>query len=291
MTKGQKIFNVFNYIFLGILAISCLFPLINVLAISFSSSAAISAGEVSLWPVDFNISAYKFILKKQMFLISFLNSIKRVAIGVPINMLLMTLCAYALSKPEHKFTARKYYIWYFIITILFNGGMIPWYLTIKATGLVNTIWALIIPSAVSVYNIILLTNFFRALPYEMEEAAYIDGATDWKVLWNIYLPNSLPAIATLTLFMIVFHWNEWFSGQILMSRLDKYPMQSYLRMILTATVDLQNLSDKEIEEIMLVNNRNYNAAQIFIATLPILCVYPMLQKYFVSGLTLGSVKG
>ncbi len=179
-----------------------------------------------------------------------------------------------------------------MFTILFNGGLIPWYMTIKATGILDTIWALILPGAVQVFNCILLLNFFRGLPKGLEEAAFVDGANHVKILFRIFVPLSTPALATVALFTIVMHWNSWFDGMILMNSPDKYPLQSYLQ---TVVVKLNTSSFASIDPVQAkllnqISDRTVKAAQIFMATLPILLVYPFLQKYFMSGIVLGSVK-
>lgn len=290
-TRGQKIFSVVNFFLLTMIALSCLLPLMNILALSLSSTEAAAGGEVTLYPIGFNLIAYKNTMQRQAFWQSFLNSLIRVGIGVPLNMILTILAAFTLSRREDKLMGRKIYVWFFLLTMLFNGGLIPWYLTIRATGLLNSIWALILPSAVQVYNTILLVSFFRGVPYEIEEAAIIDGSGPMGVLTNVYLPCSVPAIATLTLFCLVNHWNEWFSGQILMNKMEKYPLMSYLQVLLHLSKNLEKLSEKEIEELLKVNLRTFNAAQLIIAMLPMLLAYPFFQRFFITGLTLGGVKG
>lgn len=290
-TRGQKIFSVVNFFLLTMITLSCLLPLMNILALSLSSTEAAAGGEVTLYPIGFNLIAYKNTMQRQAFWQSFLNSLIRVGIGVPLNMILTILAAFTLSRREDKLMGRKIYVWFFLLTMLFNGGLIPWYLTIRATGLLNSIWALIFPSAVQVYNTILLVSFFRGVPYEIEEAAIIDGSGPMRVLTNVYLPCSVPAIATLTLFCLVNHWNEWFSGQILMNKIEKYPLMSYLQVLLHLSKNLEKLSEKEIEELLKVNLRTFNAAQLVIAMLPMLLAYPFFQRFFITGLTLGGVKG
>ena len=290
-TRGQKIFSIVNFFLLTMITLSCLLPLMNILALSLSSTEAAAGGEVTLYPIGFNLIAYKNTMQRQAFWQSFLNSLIRVGIGVPLNMILTILAAFTLSRREDKLMGRKIYVWFFLLTMLFNGGLIPWYLTIRATGLLNSIWALILPSAVQVYNTILLVSFFRGVPYEIEEAAIIDGSGPMGVLTNVYLPCSVPAIATLTLFCLVNHWNEWFSGQILMNKMEKYPLMSYLQVLLHLSKNLEKLSEKEIEELLKVNLRTFNAAQLIIAMLPMLLAYPFFQRFFITGLTLGGVKG
>ena len=289
--KEKSAFPAVNAIVLSLLAFLCLFPFVHLLALSFSSANAANQGRVWLWPVEATIDAYRMIIAKKEFWQSALVSIERLALGVPVQMVLTILAAYPLSKNGNRLAFRQGYVWFFVTTMLVGGGLIPTYLTIRALGLLGSFWALILPGAVSAYNMILLLNFFKTIPSELEEAALIDGAGHWRILWGLYVPCSLPAIATLTLFFVVGHWNEWFSAQIYLNRTEQYPLQSYLQVLLTQSKNTQNLSLKELEELAKVNNRTFNSAQIVLSTLPVLLVYPFLQRYFVTGLTLGSVKG
>lgn len=287
---SRKLFLTFNYILLSLTAIVCILPLINVLAISFSSSSAAAAGYVKLWPVDFTIASYKYALTKNEFLTGFFVSGKRVLLGYIVNMLITISIAYPLSKEKKALGMRNVYAWFFIITMLFHGGLIPTYMTIKSVGLLDTIWALVLPGAVPVFNVILLMNFFRNLPKEIEEAAYIDGAGHWRVLWSIYCPLSKPALATISLFVLVGHWNSWFDGLIYMNSPANYPLQSYLQTIIIE-VDPSIVSSNELLDMSEISNRTFKSAQVFLAAFPILIVYPFLQKYFMKGLVFGSVKG
>lgn len=271
-------------------ALMCFLPLMNVFALSLSSNTAALAGEVMFWPVDFTFDSYEYVADRAAFWQSMLVSLKRLALGVPINILLTILSAYPLSKENNRFRGRTIYAWFFFITMLINGGLIPRYMVIKETGLLGTIWALILPGAVGVFNIVLMMNFFRQIPQEMEEAALVDGAGQWRILFQIYLPAATASLATITLFIMVGHWNEWFDGIILMKKTTQYPLQSYLHTVvvqkdlsLSATADWQMLAS--------VSEETVKAAQIFLAALPIMLVYPFLQKYFAKGLTVGSVKG
>jgi len=292
MTKGEKIFAVFNYIILSIAALSCILPMIHVLAISFSSRSAVAAGLVTLWPVEFTLESYKYVINKPEFLRSLIISVERVSLGLLINMFLTIITAYPLSKDDRQLRHRTFLVWFFVFTMLFSGGLIPWYMTIKTTGLLDTIWALVIPGALPVYNVILLINFFRGLPKELEEAALIDGANHWTILWKIYVPLSLPAMATLTLFTVVGHWNAWFDGLILMNRPENYPLQSYLQTIVVQQTNVAGsfLQSEDWRILQMVSDRTVKTAQIFLGALPILIVYPFLQKYFMKGIVLGSVK-
>ncbi|ASA25996.1 carbohydrate ABC transporter permease [Paenibacillus donghaensis] len=290
LTASRRVFLIVNYILLSVTAIACILPLINVLAISFSSSSAAAAGYVKLWPVDFTIDSYKFALTKHEFLDGFLVSLKRVGLGYAISMVVSILIAYPLSKEKQVLRSRNIYAWFFIVTMLFHGGLIPTYMTIKSVGLLDSLWALVLPSTVSVFNVILLMNFFRELPKEIEEAANMDGSGHWRTLWSIYLPLSMPSVATITLFIVVFHWNSWFDGLIYMNSTTNYPLQSYLQTIII-NVDPSTATTNDLLDMSAISDRTFKAAQVFLAAFPILIVYPFLQKYFMKGLVMGSVKG
>lgn len=289
ISKSRVVFQVFNYGILILLGLSCLLPLMHVLALSFSSSAAASSGYVKLLPVEFTISAYEYVASKSEFWAAVWVSIKRVIIGVPAQMIITVLIAYPLSRTTKEFKSRNIYTWFFIVTMLFSGGLIPTYMLIRGVGLIDTLGALIIPGMVPVYHIILLMNFFKALPKSIEEAAFIDGAGYWKTLWKIYIPLSKAALATLILFCAVNHWNSWFDGLIYMNTTTKYPLQSYLQTVIIAK-DMSLITSADFASLKEVSDRTNKAAQIFLAMIPILSVYPFLQKYFAKGIVLGSVK-
>jgi putative aldouronate transport system permease protein len=199
------------------------------------------------------------------------------------------MTAYPLSKETSQFRLRTFYVWLFVFTILFSGGLIPWYLTVKSLGLINTIWALVLPGALAVFNVILLLNFYRSLPKELEESSRIDGAGHFATLWKIYVPLSLPALATTGLFTMVGHWNSWFDGMLLMNQPDKYPLQTFLQTIII-NLDYRFLKTQDAELIIKLSDRTSKAAQIFVAAFPILIVYPFLQRFFIKGIVMGSVK-
>jgi putative aldouronate transport system permease protein len=282
--------NMLNLLVLALLAVLCIFPILHTLALSLSSATAAASGRVTLWPVEFTLQSYKFVLENSAFGKSFLVSVSRVLVGVPVNMLLTILVAYPLSRSKREFRARDVFAWFFLITVLFSGGLIPWYMVIKQTGLIDSFWALIIPGALPVFNVILLANAFKGIPKELEEAAAMDGADHWTILFKILLPMSLPVLATVTLFVAVGHWNAWFDGLILMNSPEKYPLQSYLQTVIVSP-DPRMLSERDLALLKIISNRTTRAAQIFIAMIPILVVYPFLQRYFTTGIKLGSVKG
>ena len=258
---------------------------------SFSTGAAAVANLVGLWPVGFNTKAYEFVATRVEFLRSLGVSFLRLGAALPLFMVFNCITAYALSKRERLFSWRTAYVWFLFITMLFNGGLIPTFFVVLKMGLINSFWSLLIPLLpTQVFNVILLLNFFRRVPVELEEAAFIDGAGHLQILWRINLPVSTAAIATISLFVLVFHWNEWFFGLIYLNDPRKFPLATYLRTILIdlTSVDL-DYADEEFFKF--ISDENSKAAQIFIGMVPILLVYPFLQRYFTKGLVLGAVKG
>ena len=291
-TKGQKVFEVFNIVFIVFLSVCCMVPILNLLAYSFSSSTAIIGNKVGVLPVDFTTEAYEYVLHNSEFWTSTKVTLLRVIIGVPFNILMCMLVAYPLSKPEAQFPARKYYVALMLTTMLFSGGMMPTYFIVAKTGLIDTIWSLILPGAVATYNCMLMMNFFRGIPTALEESAKLDGARQWTILTRIYLPLSKPSIATIALFSLVGHWNAWFDGLIYSNHTFNYPLQSYLQTLVTlSTEDLANGDIDLLVRFANTNNTNMKSAQIFISIIPLMVIYPWLQKYFTKGLTVGSVKG
>ena len=290
VSKGRILFQTINYVIMILLAVICLFPLLNVLAMSFSSATAVSAGKVSILPVDFTASAYTYVMKRKEFWVSLVKSIERVCIGVPLSMMITILTAYPLSKEPRRLRARSVYAWLFFFTMLVSGGLIPGYLLIQKLHLMDTIWAMVLPTTVSVYNIVLMLNFFRGIPVELEEAALMDGAGQFRTCFQIYVPCARPSIATLTLFSFITQWNSYFDGLIFSNFPENYPLASYLYTVVVQR-DMSLLSVEEYKLLSMVDDRTIRCAQIFISMLPIMLIYPFAQKYFVSGITVGSVKG
>jgi putative aldouronate transport system permease protein len=284
-----KLFIIFNYSILTLMALICILPLIHILAVSFSGSAAATANIVGLWPVDFTLDAYKKTIGNENFVRALFNSFFRVILGTSISMAFMLCAAYSLSKSDHAFKGRKIYMWFFVFTMLFHGGLVPTYMVVTKLGLTDTIWALVLPSAISSFNLILLVNFFRtSVPKSLEEAAIMDGANHFTIFWRIYLPISVPAIATISLFTMVFHWNSWFDGMIYMSDVKHYPLSTFLQTIIVQQ-DFSKMS-VDAETLKNLSERTVKSAQIFIAALPMLIVYPFVQKFFVKGIVLGAEK-
>ncbi|MGQ9680905.1 MAG: carbohydrate ABC transporter permease [Anaerolineae bacterium] len=289
-TWGSKLFEVFNHTFLIMVAVACLLPMIHILAVSLSSRAASVGGFVTVWPIGFTVANYQKIFESRTIYQAALISVQRTVLGTAINLFLTALTAYPLSKTAQAWKGRNLFMWIVVFSMLFNGGLIPWFLVIRSLGLLNSIWALILPGALPVWNVILTMNFFRDIPRELEEAAIIDGANHWRILWNVYVPISVPALATMTLFSAVGHWNSWFDGMVLMSKPDLYPLQTFLRGVVMAS-DVSTMLTMDTRTMFEISNRSARAATILISTIPILVVYPFVQRYFIVGIKLGAIKG
>lgn len=288
---SRKLFVVFNTLLLTFITILGIIPFVHLLSISLSSNTAAMAGEVKLWPVGFSWDAYVYLGEKVEFFRSLGVSVKRVVLGSIVNLLLVFITAFPLSKSNDQFKFRTLYVWIFAITMFFGGGLIPSYIIVKNTGLIDSIWALILPGALNVWNMVLMLNFFRSIPRELDEAATIDGAGHWRVLWQIYLPVSLPSIATIGLFTIVGHWNAWFDGILYLNSPEHYPLQTYLStLIMSINAQMSSMSVEQLKVMENLSEKTIRTAQIFMGALPIMVVYPFLQRYFVKGMTVGSVK-
>jgi putative aldouronate transport system permease protein len=292
-TRPQQVFTVFNYIFLTMLGVLCVLPLLNIIALSFSSRNMVNARMVTFWPKQFTVSSYAYMLEKSGLVPAVLITLKRVVLGLVVNMLMTIIVAYPLSKTKEAFRSRKYYVGFFLFTMIFNGGLIPTYLVVKELRMLDTIWVLILPNAVTMYYVLLMLNFFRGLPSSIEEAAIVDGCNQWQTMVKIYLPLSLPSLATIALFIVVGHWNEWFDGMIYNNKSTNYPLMTFLQyqIINFKTSDLRPEQIAANPSLADLDGRAIKSAGIVLCTLPILCLYPFLQRYFVTGIVVGSVKG
>lgn len=273
-----------------VVSLTCLIPLLNTLALSFSNKSRAAAGEVFLFPKGFTLSSYEMVLQDWGFFRAFGVSVLRVIAGCSLNMILTVLMAYPLSKSPRLFKGRNVYMWILVFCMMFSAGLIPLYLTVSNLGLIDSFWSLILPGAVPIYNVILLMNFFRNISKGLEEAAIVDGASHVDILFRIFLPVSLPCLATIILFSVVSQWNAFFDGMIYINNPNKIPMMTYIQQLVIPT-DTTNITDpRQLENMMNSSNKTLNAAKIVIAMLPILVIYPFLQRYFVTGITLGAVK-
>lgn len=284
----NKLMDTVVWLIAILMTLCCLLPLLNTLAISFSNNSAVNANQVGILPVGFTLSSYKKLLEDNQFWRSAWISVLRVVLGTGLNMLMMILLAYPLSKSKNRFASRDIYMKLVIFAMLFNGGLIPGYIIVSKLHLLNTIWALVLPGAVPVFNVILLMNFMKGLPEALEEAAVIDGASEWTILTRVVLPISKPGLATVALFCIVNHWNDYFQGLIYMRTPSKYPLQTYIQQL---TIDVSQITDpQQLIYFMTISTRTLNAAKIVVATVPLLVIYPFLQRYFVTGIVIGAVK-
>ena len=276
------------YILISVMVLMCVYPLLNVLACSLSEKSAVLSGRVTFYPIGFELGAYKKILGMTQIWTAMKVSVIATLTGTALGLCLTVAGAYALSK--EKLHGRKFISGFILFTMYFSGGMIPTFIVVKMLGLYDTYAALVVPSAMNVFNFIIMRTFFRELPKEMEEAALIDGAGDMKVLFRIVLPLSKPILATVGLFYAVSYWNDYFSALLYTQSSDKYSLQLRLRQMLYAG-ELNQMSMAAEGMAAQVVSESLKMASIVVATVPILLIYPWLQKYFVKGVMVGSVKG
>lgn len=275
-----------SYIVMTIFAVLCFFPFYYIFVVSISDPERVREGAMILYPQGFSLEAYKVTLTHARFYSSLRVSVVRTLLGTLLGVAFSSAVAYGISRPYLR--GRKWMTLFLVFTMLFNGGMIPTYLVVRYTGLIDTLWALIIPNMINTFNVIVLINFFRAVPAELEESAKIDGANDLIIFVKIMIPVAMPSIATITLFVAVYHWNTLMDGILYINTSSKKPLQVYLNDIIVAgqTEDMfQDSASRWMPTMSL------KTATIFASTLPILIVYPFLQKYFVKGVMVGSVKG
>jgi putative aldouronate transport system permease protein len=293
MNKKKKKFSLGDFIMdlviftiLIFLTFICFYPIWFVLMASFSGSAEITAAAgVMFWPKSFNPKAYVMVFESPLFVSGFTNSIEILLLSLPINIALTAMCGYFLACTGMMF--KKPLVYMLLLTMYFGGGMIPGYLNIKDLGLFDTIWALVLPGAVSVYNSIICKTAIEAIPDSLRESAYIDGANDFQIIWKIILPLIKPTLAVLTLYYGVGHWNAWFNASIYLRSNDKLPIQNVLRSVLLANTENTLVSGDFYDDFA----ETIKYAAIIVSTVPILCVYPFLQKYFAKGAMIGAVKG
>jgi len=286
---GEIIFEWFNYLFLTLLMVITIYPLLYVIFASLSDPAEYMAHQgFLLKPLGFNLDAYKMVMDNPMILRGYGNTLFVVVVGLAVNIFFTSLGAYALSRKSLKF--RKPIMLFIVFTMFFNGGLIPFYLTVKGVGIANTLWALIIPQAISVFNLIIMRTAFEAIPDSLEESAKIDGANELVILFRIILPLSMPVVAVMLLYYGVSHWNSWFQAMIFLRDRSLYPLQLILRELLLQNEASNMASGSSAGDIAMLSE-TLKHATIVVATVPILLVYPFLQKYFVKGALVGAIKG
>ncbi|MBP3962836.1 carbohydrate ABC transporter permease [Paenibacillus lignilyticus] len=286
---GSRIFDAVNIGLMLLLVVVTVYPLINVISVSLSHSDYISLGKVTWFPRGFNTMGYSVIFEKPMLYISYRNTVLYAAAGTLLTLFLTSLMAYPLTIS--KFQLKKSITVFLAITMFFSGGMIPTYLIIKQLHMLNTFWVMVVPGCISAYNVIIFRTFFQNISSELRESAYIDGANDLVVLFRIYLPLSKALLATFALFTVVAHWNVWFNALIYLKDENRYPLQMFLRSIIFTQQEGQSSRVKEMILNRQINPKNIQMAAIVITMAPILCIYPFVQKYFVKGVMVGSIKG
>ncbi|TDG00608.1 carbohydrate ABC transporter permease [Paenibacillus piri] len=286
---GSRLFDAFNYTFLSLFALATVLPFIYVVAGSFTSPEEMIMKKFVLFPTQFSLAGYKYIFSSNIILSSLGVTIFVTAAGTLINLLFTCLMAYPLARKD--LDGRRPILLMVIFSMLFSGGMIPTYLIVKELGLLNSFWALLLPGAISAFNLIVLKNFFQQMPEGMEEAAKIDGCNDLRILFQIVMPLSLPAIATFALFYAVGHWNSFFSAVLYINDNRMWPVQVWLRQIVILSQGGIGDSTAFDQTYIVPPAQIIKMAVIVISTLPILCVYPFLQKHFAKGAMIGSVKG
>lgn len=284
-TKGHSVFRVINVVIMLLVAFITLFPVLNILAKSFSDIKSLTQNSVVLWPQGFNIDTYKTIMKDYEFWGGYKNTVIYTVLGTIINLFMTTIFAYALSVPRLK--GKKILMAFVVFTMFFNGGMIPNYMVVYKTGLINTIWSVIVPGSINTFNLIVMRTFFDGIPKELEEAASIDGMNTYGILLRIILPVSKPIIATMVLFYAVAMWNSWFAAFLYIDQKSLQPVTLYLRNLIAGSMSAVGQDADSTSSISV----NIQYVTIVLTSLPILCIYPFLQKYFVNGVMIGSVKG
>lgn len=285
-SRGEIWFQYFNVAFLSLISLSMILPFIHIAAKSLSSEAYVLAKEVYLWPKGFTFSSFQYVLENRQFFHSFTNSVFLAVVGTALSMAITILAAYPLSRKQIPYT--RVFMVIIVITMFFSGGIIPTYLVVKDTGLLNSIWSLIIPVLMSPFNLILIRNFFLSVPDALEESARMDGASNFRVLRSIFVPLSVPALATIAMFYAVGYWNSFFNAMMYINERRWMPFQ----MLLLQLISEEGVNDLAmIDAFQEVTAETIRAAAILCAVIPILCVYPFIQKYFVQGIMLGAVKG
>lgn len=283
---GARIARILNIVLLALVSLICLLPFVHMIAKSFSGAAAVSAGWVTFYPIDFTLNTYRYVLQDSLFFSSFRNSVMITVGGTLLSLTFTVLAAYPLSKQHLR--GRRVILLLYVFTMLFYGGMVSIYVFMRTLNLLNTLACQIIPLLVSQYNLFVMKTFFEGIPESIEESAHIDGAGPLRTLVSIVLPLSLPSLATIGLFYAVAYWNNYYHPMLFITRADVKPLQMYLYELITTT---QNLYEVDPVIAAGLSSSGMQAAAIVVSTLPILLVYPFLQKYFIKGLTVGSVKG
>jgi putative aldouronate transport system permease protein len=282
-------FDAINLLIMLILIIVTLYPLYYMGIVSISSGLSVQRGDVLFYPIQLNWQAYQIVFKDPQILRAYMNTLLYTSMGVTINLIMTTLCAYPLSR--NYLYGKSLLAFFFIFTMYFDAGLIPKYMVVHSLGMVNTIWAILIPTAINVFNMILMRTFFEGIPESLHESAIVDGAGEWTVLTRIIIPLSMPVMATMFIFYAVGHWNSFFPALIYLNDKSLYPIQIIVRnIVIQGELTTEQMSNGS-NEIMLAMAQNVKYAVVFVVILPILMIYPFVQKFFIKGALLGAVKG
>jgi putative aldouronate transport system permease protein len=287
VTRGYRVFQAVNAVVLTLVVVVTLYPFVNIVARSLSDEAEIIAGRVNLWPRGFDLTAYRLVMADSMFWTNYRNTVVYTVVATAIAMVLTVCYAYVLSKPYLR--GRAVLVALAVITMIFPGGLIPNYVLVTSLGLKNTIWAIVLPNAINVFNLLVMKAFFESLPTELEEAAAVDGLSTYGILLRIVLPLSKAMVATMVLFYAVSFWNSWFTAFLYIDRLDLFPVTVYLRNLIAGATGAGNMGGGGTDAVQ--SAATLQSVTIVLTVLPILFVYPFIQRYFVSGVMLGAVKG
>jgi putative aldouronate transport system permease protein len=287
VSRGYRVFQVVNAVVLTGVVVVTLYPFLNILARSFSGDNYIRTGQVNLWPRGFNLTTYQTVLSDSMFWTNYGNTVLYTVVATLIAMVLTTCYAYVLSKRQLR--GRGVLVGIAVVTMFFNGGLIPNYVLVSTLGLRNSLWAIVLPNAISVFNLLVMKAFFESMPVELEEAAAVDGMDTYRILLRIVLPLSKAVIATMVLFYAVSFWNSWFTAFLYLDKENLFPVTVYLRNLIAGASSATN--ESMASDTALQIQANIQSVTIVLTVLPILLVYPFIQRYFVSGVMLGAVKG
>ena len=290
LSAGDVLFETIVYILLSFAALIVLYPLVYVVSASITSPSALVAGKMYLWPIDITLSSYQAVLRQGSLWIGYRNTIVYTILGVSINIVMTVIAAYPLSRKD--LVGRRILMMPITFTMFFGGGMIPNYILIKNLGLMDTVWAIVLPGALSVYNMIIARSFFsNSIPYELQESAFVDGCSNIRTLFTIVLPLSMPILAVLVMYYGVGHWNAYFNAMLYIRDSSKIPLQIALREILftNSITEATDTLASSVDQILIFEGMKY--AVVIVASLPVMCLYPFLQRYFVKGTMIGAVKG
>jgi putative aldouronate transport system permease protein len=289
ITRGEKWFHAINYILLTLAGLSCILPLIHLLSVSLSDTHAILSGKVSLWPIGWSFETYRSLIEGTRIVDAFINSVTITVVGVALSMAFTVMAAYPLSRKQ--FYAKRTFTLIIVFTMLFSGGTIPAFLVLKSLGLINSYWALWLPGLISTYNMLIMRTSFESIPEEIIESSKIDGCGEMRQLLRIVLPLSMPVIATLTLFYAVGYWNSFSSVMIYIHDTSKYNLAVMVQQMVQSQTMLQEMNNLQSEDVQQMTPESIKAAALFVMLIPMLAVYPFLQKYFVKGVMIGAIKG